>query len=139
MVQDADGQTGRVLIAAAVAAVLAALLHVLFFAYESVLFDRPAVHARFRTASEDVPAVRPWARNQGFYNLFLAVGTLVGVAIALAGTQDVGLALVLFGCGSMLAAALVLISTDRRMAQAAATQGVFPALAVILSIVVLAS
>jgi putative membrane protein len=125
------------LIAAAVFAVLAALLHVLFFAYESLLFEQPAVHARFRTATQDVPAVKPWAYNQGFYNLFLAVGTLVGVALALVGTEDVGLALILFGCGSMLAAALVLVVTDRRMARAALTQGLFPALAVVFAIVAL--
>ena len=127
------------LIATAVFALLAALLHVLFFVYESVLFERPEVHARFLTRTQDVPAVKPWAYNQGFYNLFLAVGTLVGVVVALVGTEDVGLALVLFGCGSMLAAAVVLISADRRMARAAATQALFPALAVVLGVVSLAA
>ena len=100
-------------------------------------FERPEVHARFRTRTEDVPAVKPWAYNQGFYNLFLAVGTLVGAGLALAGHETVGLALVLFGCGSMLAAALVLVATDRRMARAAATQGLFPLLAVALAVVAL--
>jgi putative membrane protein len=127
------------LIAASVFAALAALLHVLFFAYESVLFERPEVHARFRTRSEDVPTVKPWAYNQGFYNLFLAIGTLVGVVIALVGPEDVGLALILFGCGSMLGAAVVLIAGDRRMARAAATQGLFPALAVVCAAVALAA
>lgn len=126
------------LVAAAVAAVLAALLHVLFFVYESVLFERPDVHARFRTRTQDVPAVKPWAYNQGFYNLFLAIGTVVGVAVAF-GQQDVGLALVLFGCGCMLAASLVLVAGDRRMARAAATQGTFPLLAVVFAIVALAA
>ncbi|WP_028048897.1 DUF1304 domain-containing protein [Cellulomonas sp. URHD0024] len=124
------------LIATAIFAVLAALVHVLFFAYESVLFERPAVHARFRTRTQDVPAVRPWAYNQGFYNLFLAIGTTVGVAFAFS-QEDVGLALVLFGCGSMLAAAVVLVTADRRMARAAVTQGLFPLLAVVLAVVTL--
>ena len=74
-------------ILASVFAVLAALLHVLFFAYESLLFERPEVHARFRTRTQDVPAVKPWAYNQGFYNLFLAIGALVGVVLALAGRR----------------------------------------------------
>ena len=124
-------------ILASVFAVLAALLHVLFFAYESLLFERPEVHARFRTRTEDVPAVNPWAYNQGFYNLFLAVGALVGVVLALAGQEAVGLALVLLACGSMLAAAVVLVTTDRAMARAAATQGTFPLLAVVFSVVAL--
>ena len=105
--------------------------------HESVLFERPDVHARFRTRTQDVPAIKPWAYNQGFYNLFLALGTFVGVGLALVGPRNVGLALILFGCGSMLAAAVVLITADRRMARAAATQGLLPALAVVLAILTL--
>ena len=124
-------------ILAAVFAILAALLHVLFFAYESVLFERPDVHARFQTRTEDVPAVKPWAYNQGFYNLFLAIGALVGAVLALAGQETVGLALILFACGSMVSAALVLVVTNRSMVRAAATQGAFPLLAVIFAVVAL--
>ncbi|WP_421740367.1 DUF1304 domain-containing protein [Cellulomonas sp.] len=125
------------IIVASVFAVLAALLHVLFFAYESVLFERPDVHARFQTRTEDVPAVKPWAYNQGFYNLFLAIGALVGVVLALAGEETVGLALILLACGSMLAAALVLVATNRSMARAAVTQGTFPLLAVLFAVLAL--
>jgi len=128
-----------VLILASVLAILAALLHVMIFVLEAVRFDRPEVHARFRTRTEDVPAVRPWAYNQGFYNLFLAIGALVGAVLALAGQEQVGLALVLLACGSMLAAALVLVLSDRRMARAAATQGLFPLLAVVFSVLALAA
>jgi len=126
-----------VTILAAVFAILAALLHVLFFAYESVLFERPDVHARFQTRTADVPAVKPWAYNQGFYNLFLAIGALVGAVLALAGQETVGLALILFACGSMVSAALVLVVTNRSMARAAATQGAIPLLAVIFAVVAL--
>ena len=38
----------------------------------------------------------------------------------------------------MLAAAAVLIASDRRMAKAAATQGLFPLLAVVLAVLQLA-
>jgi putative membrane protein len=65
------------LIAAVVLAVLAGLLHVWIFVMESVLFDRPSIHARFAVRTQDVPVVRPWAYNQGFYNLFLGIGALV--------------------------------------------------------------
>ena len=126
-------------ILASVFAVLAALLHVLFFAYESLLFERPDVHARFQTRTQDVPAVKPWAYNQGFYNLFLAIGALVGAGLALAGQETVGLALILLACGSMLAAALVLVATNRSMARAAATQGTFPLLAVVFAVLALVS
>ena len=123
-----------------VAAVLAGLLHVAFFVMESVLFARPAVHRRFGTATADVPAVRPWALNQGWYNLFLALGAFAGVALAAGGNEDVGLALVLLACGSMVAAALVLLVTSRgSMVRPAAIQGTFALVAVVGALVVLAA
>lgn len=125
------------LVVALVLAALAGLLHVYIFVLESLRFDRPEVHARFRTRTEDVPAVRPWAYNQGFYNLFLAIGAFAGVLVAATGPDDVGLALVLLACGSMLAAALVLVATDRRMVRAAASQGTVPLLAVVAAAVAL--
>jgi putative membrane protein len=94
---------------------------------ESVLFRRPQVHRRFRTATEDVDAVRPWAFNQGFYNLFLGVGVLAGVIWS-------NSTLVVFGCLCMVGAALVLVFTDRRMARAAVMQGLFPLIAVIAAL-----
>ena len=81
------------LIAAVVLAILAGLLHVWIFVMESVLFDRPSIHARFAVRSQDVPVVRPWAYNQGFYNLFLGIGALVGVIVAASGHHGVGLAI----------------------------------------------
>lgn len=119
------------LIAAAVLAVLAGLVHVWIFVMESVLFDRPSIHARFAVRTPDVPVVRPWAYNQGFYNLFLGIGALVGAVVVASGSHAVGLALVLASCGSMLAAAVVLVASQRTMARAAATQGTLPLLAVL--------
>ncbi|MGY4645659.1 DUF1304 domain-containing protein [Cellulomonas sp. URHB0016] len=123
---------------ALVLAALAAALHAVIFVLEAVLFTRPDVYARFRTRPQDVAAVRPWALNQGFYNLFLAVGAVVGIAFAAGSDQTVGLSLVLLACGSMLAAAVVLVATDGRMARAAATQGLVPLLAVLCSVAALA-
>jgi len=125
------------LIAALVFAALAGVLHVWIFVMESVLFDRPSIHARFGVRSQDVPVVRPWAYNQGFYNLFLGIGALVGVVVAASGHHSVGLALVLASCGSMLAAAVVLVASQRAMARAAATQGTLPLLAVLAAVVAL--
>ena len=70
------------------------------------------------------------AYNQGFYNLFLAIITLVGVAL-LKQRARVGSALALAGTGSMLAAAIVLVTHDRSMVRAALIQGTLPALAVL--------
>ncbi|HVQ22191.1 MAG TPA: DUF1304 domain-containing protein, partial [Candidatus Saccharimonadia bacterium] len=58
-------------------ALVAALLHVGFFYLESIAFRRPTTWARFGIASqEQAEIVRPMAFNQGFYNLFLAVGVI---------------------------------------------------------------
>jgi putative membrane protein len=134
---DRSRHTVRVLIAALVFAALAGLLHVWIFVMESVLFDRPSIHARFAVRSQDVPVVRSWAYNQGFYNLFLGIGALVGVVVAASGQHGVGLALVLASCGSMLAAAVVLVASQRTMARAAAAQGTLPLLAVLAAVAAL--
>jgi putative membrane protein len=113
-------------------AALAAALHVLIFCMESLWFMRPHIHKRFGAATrEDAEARRLFAFNQGFYNLFLALGVFVGLGLIHVGANPVvGATLVLFGCASMLGAAIVLLfSAGRRMLRAAAMQGIFPLLA----------
>jgi putative membrane protein len=116
---------------AQVAALIAALIHVAIFAMESLLFTRPSVRGRFHVGASDVAAVRPWAFNQGFYNLFLAVGTIAGLVLR---HRPSGTALVALTCASMLGAALVLIATDRRMARGALLQGLMPLIALLFLI-----
>jgi putative membrane protein len=119
-----------------IGAAIAAALHVVFFLFESVLFKRPAIQHRFHVEPAAAEAVRPWAFNQGFYNLFLALGVVVGLAslhvsmgIGVAGAR----AIVGFGCGCMAAAGGVLIATDLRMARAAVVQ-FLPALVAVVSL-----
>ncbi|WP_445256899.1 DUF1304 domain-containing protein [Nocardioides aurantiacus] len=119
------------LVAAAVPAVLAGLLHVYIFVLESVRWEDPATRRTFGTTAEQAAATREMAYNQGFYNLFLAVVTLVGVVL-LGPVREAGVALVVAGTGSMLAAALVLVTSDRTRARPAAVQGTLPAVALLL-------
>lgn len=121
-------------------AFLAAALHVFIFTMESVTWTRPATWKRFSIGSQDHAEItRPLAYNQGFYNLFLAVGALIGIGLVAFGAgpaQDVaGWTLVFSGCGSMLLAAVVLALSGRKYLRAAATQGVTPLLAVVLGLV----
>ncbi|GAA2648151.1 DUF1304 domain-containing protein [Paractinoplanes durhamensis] len=118
-----------------VAALLAAVIHVYIFVLEAVLFPKPAGYKTFGVPESDVPAVRPWAFNQGFYNLFLAVIAAVGLILLHTGTAQAGRALVAAACGSMIAAALVLLGTNRRMIRAATVQGLAPLVAIILLVV----
>lgn len=113
-------------------ALLAAVLHVFIFCMESLWFMRPNVHKRFGAATTaDAQARRLFAFNQGFYNLFLAVGVFAGLAWRdLGGNVVVGQTLVLFGCACMTGAGVVLfISAGRQMLRAAVIQAIFPLLA----------
>jgi putative membrane protein len=115
------------------AAIVAALIHVWFFVLESLWFSRPAVWARFGLASDDeARTVRSFAFNQGFYNLFLAVGVAIGLLLAGTGDPVSGRAIVLFACGSMVAAGVVLVLHNRSFLQAALIQ-VVPALVAIMA------
>lgn len=120
---------------------LAVLLHVYIFYMESVAWHRPAVWKRFGVRDqESADIVRPMAYNQGFYNLFLAIGAGVGLvlfAISAAGTNlhAVGFALAVFALGSMVAASLVLLSSGKKYITAAITQGITPLAALAFLIV----
>ncbi|WP_022962018.1 DUF1304 domain-containing protein [Halopseudomonas pelagia] len=115
-------------------AFVAAALHVLIFCMESLWFMKPQVHKRFGAATPaDAEARRLFAFNQGFYNLFLALGIVFGLVLLYwPSSLVVGQTLVLFCCACMLGAAVVLfISGGLRMLRAAVMQGVFPLLALI--------
>jgi putative membrane protein len=113
-------------------AVIAALLHVFFFYLESVTFTRPATYARFLVRSQaDAELLRPMAFNQGFYNLFLAIGAIGGVIAANVGYVEAGRALVLLACGSMMLAGVVLMASDRRFLRSGLIQAVPPAIALL--------
>jgi putative membrane protein len=126
------------LVIGAVFAVLAAVLHVVIFRLESIDWSKPAVWKRFGVASQsDADVVRPMAYNQGFYNLFLGIGALLGAALLLTPAALAGYGIALFATGSMLAAATVLILSNRRLARAAITQGALPLLAVLFLLLAL--
>ena len=114
---------------ALVLAALAALVHVYIFWLEALAFDSAGRKA-FGISATDAAVMKPWAYNQGFYNLFLAIGAGVGIAVE-GSNRDAGLALVVLTIGSMLAAALVLITSDRSKARGAVVQGTFPLLSLL--------
>lgn len=121
-----------VAILATVFAALAALLHVYIFVMESVQWTQPRIWKRFGVADQNAAEItKPMAYNQGFYNLFLAVGTVLGMVLFLAGAdaapvRAAGLALVLFSLGSMVAASLVLLTTGVKYLRATLVQGTLP-------------
>ncbi|HET9876361.1 MAG TPA: DUF1304 domain-containing protein [Mycobacterium sp.] len=120
------------LVAGLVFAALAAVLHVYIFVLESLRWTSPRTRAAFGTTAEEAETTKLLAFNQGFYNLFLAVVTAVGVGAVALGHTAVGAALMFAGLGSMLAAALVLVASSSDKARAAAVQGTFPVIAIVL-------
>lgn len=117
--------------------VLAVLFHVMAFVFESALWTRPAVFARFGVASQaDADTTRPMAYNQGFYNLGLALGVAVGLVLL---TDDgdafvVGKTLVVFGTACMTLAGAVLFTTGPKYRRAALIQFGISALALLCAI-----
>ncbi|MDQ0635732.1 putative membrane protein [Arthrobacter pascens] len=125
-------------------AFIAAALHVYIFTMESLTWTRPATWKRFGLDSQaDAETTRSLAYNQGFYNLFLAIGAFIGVGcVALtsegSAASIAGWTLIFTCCGSMLLAALVLALSGKKYLRAAATQGATPLLAVVLGILAVA-
>lgn len=120
-----------------VATALAALVHVYIFVIESLRFLTPSTMKTFGIRDRaEAEIMRPWAFNQGFYNLFLAVvagagALLIGLGPADSPRELVGRTLVVAGTASMLGAAVVLVLSDRSKVRAAAVQGLFPIVALL--------
>ncbi|SMH40457.1 putative membrane protein [Rathayibacter oskolensis] len=118
-----------------VLAVLAALLHVYIFVLESLLWTTPRARSTFGTTPSEAEITKQLAFNQGFYNLFLAIVTIVGVVALASGGTAVGAALVFTGTGSMVAAGLVLLLSSPAKRRAALTQ-MTPGLLAVLALAI---
>lgn len=113
-------------------AMLAAFVHVYIFCMESLWFMQPKIYSKFGASSaEEAEHKRLFAFNQGFYNLFLAIGVFLGITLMHFNNSDsVATTLVLFSCLNMFGAALVLyFSGGQKMLKPAVMQGIFPLLA----------
>jgi len=122
------------LVISCVFAALAGLVHVYIFFLESVAWTSPRVRRIFGIASDtEAQATRSLAFNQGFYNLFLAIGALLGVVLITAGNTASGWTLVVFSTASMLGAAVILAGTGRRYLNSAFVQGSFPLIALLFA------
>ena len=104
---------------------------------ESIAWEGPLARKTFGGTPEEARPHAFYAFNQGFYNLFLALQALAGVALAALGHVALGAALILAGTGAMLAAAVVLALASVPHRGAAAKQGILPLLAVSCTIAAL--
>ncbi|MBD8045084.1 DUF1304 domain-containing protein [Arthrobacter sp. Sa2BUA2] len=123
------------LVAASVFALIAAAIHVYIFVLESIRWMAPSTRELFGISSdEQANHTRPLAYNQGFYNLYLATGTVVGVILLALDNVVVGATLIVFAGASMVLAGLVLLLKDSRMLRPALIQAVPPLLALVFVI-----
>ncbi|TCJ97454.1 DUF1304 domain-containing protein [Nocardia alba] len=105
---------------------VAVLLHGYIFVMESLQWTAARTRATFGISAAQAEATKEMAFNQGFYNLFLAVVAAIGMGFTAFGDKGIGLALVLAGAGSMVAAGVVLLVSSPDKARPALIQLVPP-------------
>lgn len=98
------------------------------FFMESFFWESDFVRSRFGISKAQARETKELAFNQGFYNLFLAIGIAAGLIIG----GGPGGPLALFSLGFVVLAAVVLVANDRSKLRAAITQGLAPLLALIV-------
>lgn len=106
---------------------LAAMIHLGFFFYESIILQQKNGHKHLGIDPQTHAQVKVWAFNQGFYNLFLAIGMLIGLFFVL--QKQVMLAGVMAGFSGacMVFAGIVLAISVPRLRKFALVQALPPA------------
>ncbi len=106
---------------------ITALLHILFFKLESLDFMKERTLKKFGLNAEQGEVAKVWAFNQGFYNLFLALGLVYAAILLHTGQAEAGKILARFILLSITGAGAVLFFSARQKYAAALVQSV-PAL-----------
>jgi putative membrane protein len=118
---------------------LAAAFHVYVFVLESLIWRAPKTWKTFGLPSQEhADIIRPMAFNQGFYNLFLAVGALVGIAL-LGTSVTIAVTLMIFTALCMVGAGVVLFFSVPASRVAALVQGMPPLFGVLFLVLALVS
>src|SRR6185437_682359 len=107
---------------------IACLIHIYIFVMESLLWGRPTINKTFAMSAETASQNLLFAFNQGFYNLFLAIGAAIGIWLGLGG---VATCLKAYSCLSMVGAAIVLICSEPKLMRPALIQGLPPLIGMI--------
>ncbi|MDB5160424.1 MAG: hypothetical protein JWO99_687 [Candidatus Saccharibacteria bacterium] len=111
---------------------LAAIIHIYIWILESFLWTKRETAKMFGLSVHEAKATKALAFNQGFYNLFLAIVTLVGIALFLTGSWVPGYVLIIAGAGSMVLAGSVLYLSDSTKIRAVLVQVTAPIIGIIL-------
>ena len=114
---------------ATIFASIAGFVHLYIFCVESLFWGRPSINRIFGISPETAETNRLFAFNQGFYNLFLALGAIGGVVVGL--QSVVGKTLVAYALASMLLASIVLILSQPKLWRPGLIQGIPPLMGLI--------
>ncbi|MNL06567.1 hypothetical protein D3C87_1272070 [compost metagenome] len=113
-------------------ALLPALIHVYIFVLESLMWGKARTNKVFGVKDAEAQIIKPFAFNQGFYNLFLALAVLFGLHLRTGETTAAaGSVLIIYGLASMIAAGAVLVLSTPRLWRAALIQ-ILPGIAGII-------
>ena len=115
-------------------AIIAGLFHVTAFVLESLQFHRPSVQRFLLGRTEASSGVRLWAFNQGFYNLFLAAGAVIGTVLWISGSETPGRTLVIYTTAFMALCGVVLFVSDRALWRGMLGQSTPPLIALLAAL-----
>lgn len=113
-------------------AAVAAAIHLVVWPLESFLYGHPRVRRLLTGSTADAPEVRLWRVNVGFYNLFLALGLVVGLVLLHDGRSDAGRPIVRYVAAFMLAGGITLFASEPKLWRGALGQAT-PAAMVLLA------
>ena len=110
---------------------IAAIFHVYVFTLESLTWRKPKTWKTFGLPSQEhAEIIAPMALNQGFYNLFLAIGAGVGLVLITV-DRTIGYTLIFSAALSMVAAGAVLFLSVKKSRRAGIIQAGPPLLGVL--------
>lgn len=111
-----------------VLAAFSAALHVYIFVMESMLWGSPRANKAFAVSAQNATIMKPFAFNQGFYNLFLALAIITGLLMVHAFHKPHGVLLVDYGMLSIFGAGMVLVCSNPNLWIPAMAQALPPLL-----------
>lgn len=115
---------------------ITAVLHCLFFKLESIDFMKANVLKKFGLTKDEGTIIKVWAFNQGFYNLFLALGLFFSLFLLNSEQTDKGVLLSSFILLTIIGAGVVLLYSSPKSYPAALLQSL-PALIALISLLCL--
>lgn len=107
---------------------IAGIIHLGFFWFESVILQRPQSYKLLGIDESAHRQVKIWALNQGYYNLFLAIGMFIGLYFVLQKQVMMAGAFAGFSGACMFGAGVVLAASSPRLRKFALIQAVPPLL-----------